>query len=183
MPERIVVDASVGIAYLRDEGGTVAVQAALHTWTEAGISLVVPAIFWIEVLNALATRHRYTAAQVAEAIRELDELGIETIDVGRPELLLVADTVERHHLSAYDATYIVLAQLLGAPVATLDRRLAAVAGPVGLLLDDADGRHVVREMPAASPGPWGAGRSSLPDYAGLGAYLGELRRRAVAGTP
>jgi predicted nucleic acid-binding protein len=144
----------------------------------------VPALFWIEVLNSLGTRHRYTAAQAAEALHELDELGLETLELGRPELLLIADAVERHRMSAYDATYLVLAQLIVAPLATLDRRLASVAGPAGLLLGDADGRHVIREAPAASAGRSEAGRpSTLPDYAGLGAYLGELRHRALTGTP
>ena len=188
MAERIVIDASVGIAHLREEVGTPAVDAALRTWTEAGAALVVPPVFWIEILNVLGTRHRYTAAQVAEACRELDELGIETLDVGRPELLLVADTVERLRISAYDATYLVLAHVMGGSLATLDRRLAAVAGSVGLVLGDPGAGQATRETPAGYPvGPearWpGADRrSSLPDYAGLGAYLGELRRRALAGT-
>ena len=40
-------------------------------------------------------------------------------------------------------------------------------------------------MPLMAPHgtPDAARPSSLPDYAGLGAYLGELRRRAMAGLP
>ena len=89
--------------------------------------------------------------------------------------------MERHRLPAYDAAYLVLAQQLGAPLATLDRQLAAAAGPLGLLLDEERG-HGTREA-AAPYGTPEARPSSLPDYAGLGAYLGELRRRAIAGTP
>jgi len=183
MADRIVVDASVGLAYLRDEVATAAVDRAVNGWSATGAQIVVPAVFWTEIVNVLGMRHRYGAGQVAEALRELDELGLDTVEIGRPELLLVADAVERHRVSAYDATYLVLAQLLDAPLATLDRRLAAAAGPLGMLLDD-DGGHRTRESadpygsPATAPRP-----SSLPDYAGLGAYLGELRRRALTGTP
>jgi predicted nucleic acid-binding protein len=186
MAERIVIDASVGIAHLRDEVGTVAVDAALLAWSGAGASLVVPAIFWIEILNALCTRHRYTASQAAEALHQLDEIGLETIDADRAGHLLIADAVERHRMSAYDAGYLVLAQVLGAPIATLDRNLAAAAGPLGLLIGAPDavrpdtarraepGTRETRETYAPDDSP-----SSLPDYAGLGAYLGELRRQAA----
>src|SRR5450759_1967008 len=86
MAERIVIDASVGIAHLRDEVGTVAVDAALLAWSGAGASLVVPAIFWIEILNALCTRHRYTAAQAAEALHQLDEI-LSLIHISEPTRL------------------------------------------------------------------------------------------------
>jgi predicted nucleic acid-binding protein len=189
MAEQIVIDASVGIAHLHDEVGTVAVDAALLAWSGARISLVVPAIFWIEVLNSLGTRHRYTAAQAAEALHEFDELGLETVEADCASHLLIADAVERHRMSAYDAGYLVLAQLLGAPLATLDRDLAAAAGPLGLLIGGPDGDRpdaARRGAPGRSRSPGTREThasydrpSTLPAYAGLGAYLGELRRRAA----
>ena len=182
MAEWIVVDASVGIARVRPEVAAVAVRRAFSSWSLERARLFVPPLFWLEVVNVLGMKHCYPASKIAEALRELDELGLETVDIGRPELLLVADAVERHRLPAYDAAYLVLARQLGAPLATLDRQLAAAAGPLGLQLDDAPGRGA-RETAAAYGTQDAAPPSTLPDYAGLGAYLGELRRRAIAGTP
>jgi predicted nucleic acid-binding protein len=183
MAERIVIDASVGIGHVRSEVATPAIDRAFGGWSREGQRITVPGLFWTEVVNVLGAKHRYPASSVAEALRELDELSLETIEIGRPELLLVADAVERHRMSAYDATYLVLARLLDAPLATLDRRLAAAAGPLGMLLGDG-AWHSASEAATPDGTPPAAERpSSLPDYAGLGAYLGELRRRAAAGLP
>ena len=183
MADRIVVDASIGIAYLRDEVATPAVDRVLDSWSRGGVRITVPGIFWTEVVNLLGAKRRHPASEIAEALRELDELGLETVEIGRPELLLVADAVERHRMSAYDATYLVLARLLDAPLATLDRHLAAATGPLGMLVGD-EAPPGARERPAPYGTPPASERpSSLPDYAGLGAYLGELRRRTAAGLP
>lgn len=182
MAERIVVDASVGIARVRPEIASAIVRRAFAAWSFERARLLVPPLFWLEVANVLGMKHRYPASETAEALRELDELGLETVDMGRPELILVADAVEQHRLPAYDAAYLVLARLLGAQLATLDRQLAEAAGPLGMLLG-AEARPGTREAPAPYGTPNAARPSSLPDYAGLGAYLGELRRRALAGSP
>lgn len=182
MAEQIVIDASVGVARVRPEIASPIVRRAFTSWSLGRSRLIVPRFFWLEIVNVLGGRHRYPASEIAEALRELDELGLETVEIGRPELLLVADAMERHRMSAYDATYLVLARLLDAPLATLDRRLATAAGPLGMLLDREPG-PAAREAAAPYGAPEMARLSSLPDYAGLGAYLGELRRRALAGTP
>ncbi len=182
MAELFVIDASVGLARVRPEVASPVVRQAFASWAVGRSRLVVPPLFWLEVVNALGGRHRYPASRIAEALRELDELRLETVEIGRPELLLVADAVERHRVSAYDATYVVLAQLLGAPLATLDRQLASAAGPLALLLGGELGRGT-REAAALYGTPAANGPSSLPDYAGLGSYLGELRRRALGAAP
>ena len=53
MAEQVVIDASVGIAHLHDEVGTLTVDAALLPWSAPGVPLVVPAVVWLEVLHPL----------------------------------------------------------------------------------------------------------------------------------
>src|SRR5687767_10593597 len=70
--ERIVIDASVALARLREEQGSAAVRRALRTWTQEDVQLFVPSLFWIELLNVLVRRHGWGAAAVAEGMLGLD---------------------------------------------------------------------------------------------------------------
>lgn len=96
---------------------------------------VVPDIFWIEVANALGARNGLPADVVLGAVAELDGVGFDTVQVGRPGLLASIALMADHGLTAYDATYLVLAESLGAELLTLDRRLAAAAGTRAVRLD------------------------------------------------
>jgi len=175
--ERVVLDASIVLAVLRpdaaDPARAVAARGALRSWIEAGAELIAQPGFWTEVLDGLARDRRATAAELAEALHALDGLDIATVDLDRPGLLLVADAMERHGLAAARAAHVVLAELLAAPLATLDPATARAAGP-HLATIGAD-----EAAPPAADAP--ARPGSLPDYRGLGSFLGELRRRAAAG--
>jgi predicted nucleic acid-binding protein len=175
--ERVVLDASVALAMLRpdaaDPARAVAAGSALRTWIEAGAELAVPPGFWTEVLDGLARDRRATAAELAEALHALDGLDIATVDLARPGLLLVADVMERHGLDAGRASHVVLAELLDAHLATLDPAAAHAAGPRLAAIGADEAAAPAADAPAR-PG-------SLPDYRGLGSFLGELRRRAAAG--
>lgn len=177
MGDRIVLDASFALAVLRpdvaDPTRAVAARAALRAWIEVGTELIATPGFWTEVIDGLTFGRRTSAAELAEALHALDGLDIATVDLDRPGLLLVADVMERHGLHAGRAAHVVLAELLAARLATLDPATA-----------DAAGSRLVRigAEEAAPPAAVQAGRTgSLPDYRGLGAFLGELRRRAAAG--
>ena len=89
-------------------------------------------------MNALAIGQGYPGDAVLEAIHELEVLGLESVDPDRGQLLLTISAVERFRLTAYDAQYLVLAETLGAPLATLDRVLAQAAGSRALYLGPGD---------------------------------------------
>lgn len=129
----IVVDASiVGCWCFPDEASPVA-EAALAA--VAADEMVVPAVWWFEVLNLLSTgeRHgRLDPAGSAEFLAELDRLAIR-IDL-RPVRDAVLALARTHRLTVYDAAYLELARRVEAPLATLDRRLAAAAEAAGVLL-------------------------------------------------
>ncbi len=180
MAERVVIDASVGLAQLLDETGTPAARDAFGRWTRSGTQLLVPSHFWIEVLNSLARRHRRPARDVVEDLMNLDRLGLKTVEPDRPLLLLALDRMVGAGLSSYDAIYLALALATDSKLATFDRRLATAAGELGLLIGS-DPPHRLADSPAA----YG---HATEDYTGwahsaiVGAHIADIRRRVLAGT-
>jgi predicted nucleic acid-binding protein len=174
MTESIVLDASAALAVLRREPEAIAVLDELRAAVESGRRILVPDLFWLEISNALLRRYGSTAAEVVEAVHELDELDLETIALDRALLLLAVDRSERHALTSYDAVYLAIAEALDADVVTLDARLATAAGararpvrPIHRGTAESSPTYAVTEP-----------RAPLQAWAGYGAYLAELRAQA-----
>lgn len=121
----MVVDASVVVAGLVDGGSD-------GRWAEGILAdqpLAAPHLLAVEVTDvlrraALADRLSNDVASLAH--RDLGLLRIETFAY-HP----FADRVWelRGNVTAYDAWYVALAERLGVPLATLDRRLSRAPGP------------------------------------------------------
>ena len=163
----LVIDASVAVARIRNEPAHDAIDRVLGNHRGA---LLVPAFFWLEVVNVLSRRYRHPGAEILEALRDLDDLGIESIEVDGPARLAVIDLAERFGLSAYDAAYLALAESADAQLMTLDRALAAAAGERALLIGP-HGRISELPEPYEREPTWASWR-------GAASYLAELRRRA-----
>lgn len=174
MTRRLVLDASAAIAIVRAEPEADAVRRTLDGWKRAGGSVLVPDIFWLEVVNALARRYRWPGADVLQAIHELDSLDLSSSPSHRPLLLTTLDLVERFGLTAYDATYLALAMASGATLLSLDRQLIKAAGDRALSLDEG---HRLHETPAVYEHD-----VTWPSYAGASTYLAELRTKVRAGS-
>jgi predicted nucleic acid-binding protein len=166
----VIIDASIAIAMVRKEPIETVVRAAVRGWTQLDRDLIVPAIFWFEVVNALSRRHRYRGLDLLRAVHELDELELVTVDPDRPLLLLTIDYVERFGLTAYDASYLALAEVHGGDIATLDGALIRAAGTRAINLDE---RHRLSEPPA----PY-EHAVTWPNYKRASAYLAQLRAEA-----
>lgn len=115
-------DASALVALLLDAGpdGHWSAEAV------SGADLVAPALLAFETANVLR-RHelagRVSSDQAAQAHADLLELAIEYW----PYEPLAARAWElRHNMSAYDACYVALAELLETTLVTLDRRMSRV---------------------------------------------------------
>ena len=116
---QIVVDSSATVALLLDAGDA-------GQWATAAIDeadLAAPHLMVFEASNVIR-RHELasliTADQAAQAHADLLDLGVELW----PCDVLARRVWElRRNLSAYDASYVALAELLEAPLVTLDERI------------------------------------------------------------
>lgn len=170
MTGALTVDASAAIALISREPGRDNVTGALRQSARQGERLLVPDVFWLELVNVLVRHRRHTTDEVVASLREADELGLETVPIDRALLLVAIDLAGRTGLSAYDATYLALAELEDARLLTLDRGLAAAAGPRAIPLPSLGPRRL-----AESPGRYPA---EPVDWARFGPYLGKLRAEA-----
>ena len=121
----IVIDASAVVDLLR--GGD-ELAAPIRERIAAEPVLHVPAIFELEVTQALRgieLRGQAPDARVDRARRNLSRLRTARYD-HLPFLTRIWSL--RHNLTAYDAAYVALAEAIGAPLVTTDRRLAHSAG-------------------------------------------------------
>jgi predicted nucleic acid-binding protein len=121
----IVVDASVLVDVLLHIGPTDVLKQRLLA---AGETAHVPHLIDLEVTQVLRRRTvggRMAASRGRMAIDDLAALPL----LRHPHDQLLPRVWElRHNMSAYDAVYVALAEYLGAPLLTRDRRLANAPG-------------------------------------------------------
>lgn len=170
MTRPIVLDASVAVPLVHAEDTSDRWRWAAAGWLRANRRVIVPDQFWLEVSNSLVRRHRYGGGEVLEALHVLDDVVAETVDLGRPMLLLAIDRAERFGLSTYDAAYLALAESLDGELATMDRALGRAAGSRLVSVDEPSRRLSEPEAPYGSSVP-----VTWPDYSGAASYLSSLR--------
>jgi predicted nucleic acid-binding protein len=129
-----VLDASVVLKWFRSEGERNLNPArSLRAMFEAGqLAVVAPLLLRLEIVNVAGRRWQWDEHALVELAVALDELGFEYEE---PELARVASWTARG-LTAYDATYVALAQARGTPLITDDEFVVATAGEVASALAD-----------------------------------------------
>lgn len=121
----IVVDASALVALLLDGGPA----GAWVTSAIDGATLAAPHLSLPEAANVLRRHERSGLVHGAEATLAHADLLALPLQLWPYEPLAERAFELRHNLTIYDASYVALAELLGAPVLTLDARLASAPGP------------------------------------------------------
>jgi len=122
-----VLDASVVLKWFAPEQRGSFEARELRMSYEAGrLSVVVPALMFLELLNVAGRRWRWDEEALGELADALDEL---SFDVGEPELQSVAAWVARG-LTAYDAVYVALAEERALPFVTDDETVLQLAAGI-----------------------------------------------------
>jgi len=122
----IVIDASVLLkAYFQDESGHVAAQALIRSYARGECDFIAPSLITYEMINACLVAHRKGRIPLDVAKGLLEEmllLEIRTEEV-RHLSSRIFDIARRYKRSAYDASYIALAEAQKCNLITGDRRL------------------------------------------------------------
>ena len=130
----LVLDSSVTLAWCFDDEHTAAAGALLERVVAFGA--VAPALWPLEVLNALATaerRGRIDSAQRQRLAGFLHDLPV-TLDseTAHQAWAVTARLAAQFQLTVYDAAYLELSQRLSLPLATLDQDLRAAGAALGI---------------------------------------------------
>lgn len=121
----VVIDASLVLAVLTDD-------AAHGRWAGDQLRrrvLLAPELLPAEVASGL--RRLAVRGRIRDRAAEAALAQASTLDVDLYPFAPLRDRVWelRHNLTPYDAWYVALAEAHGCPLATLDHRLVAAAGP------------------------------------------------------
>ncbi|HLX28103.1 MAG TPA: type II toxin-antitoxin system VapC family toxin [Casimicrobiaceae bacterium] len=129
-----VLDASLALAWLLPDETTAAARLLLdRIQSEPACA---PAIWPLEIANALLTAERRKRISDVERSALLEHLGALPILIDKPheatDLALISEVARKHDLSIYDACYLQLAQTQRLALATFDRDLLAAAKRIGV---------------------------------------------------
>lgn len=137
MSERWAVDASLALAWVHPHQASDKTDALLRRLTE-GVTLVVPALWFLEVANALLVlerRRKIRSEERREALATVRALNM-TVDLEgvAAAFVQVSDLAEKHGISVYDAAYLELALREHLPLGTVDASLQEAARRAGVNL-------------------------------------------------
>ena len=135
MTASFIVDASVGFAWVYQGQATPETDHLLHEVT-AGATVIVPALWFLEMSNVLLMaqrRHRLTAGERKAAMEKLTALQLTVDEEGtRNAFGKTSELAEKYGLTIYDATYLELALRRSLPLASRDEALRTAAKQCGL---------------------------------------------------
>lgn len=122
----IVVDASVLANALGDDDND---GRTARSELRTAVDLAAPDLIDVETVAVLRKRwlaHTISDQRFEAAVSDLERLDFERV----PTLRMMRRAYElRANVTAYDATYVALAEALGCELLTGDQRLAGVTGP------------------------------------------------------
>jgi len=134
-PLPVVIDASEAVEII--EGGQ-DVGDRLSRWAASRRLILVPALFWTELANALLWGRGMPPDAVRTRMSVMRTAGIETLTPSPTRIDAAVWLAARHRLSVYDASYLQGAVEIDASLATRDVALARAAEAEGVALEPLD---------------------------------------------
>ena len=121
----IVLDASAAVEWLLQTPAGQRIEQRVYARKDTLHSVHLLDVEFAQVLRRLVREGTLAPKRAEQAIEDLIVLRLTRYE---PALLLQRIWGLRHNLSAYDAAYVALAEVLKAPLITRDQRIAAAPG-------------------------------------------------------
>jgi len=119
----IVLDSSVALKWIfADEEGAGHAERIREDHISGKSEIAVPALFFYEIANVLATKVKLSAEEALEAFELISAFEFNVHDLDNSEYMETMAFAMRHKVSAYDAGYYILASRLGCRFLTADRK-------------------------------------------------------------
>jgi predicted nucleic acid-binding protein len=116
----LVLDASVGVKWFSDKGEKNIAQALAikngHLLRQ--LNIIVPDIFYYEVLNAIVKKAFIPLNIVRSATSALFDLGLNTYHMDNHLFLQCIEIARQNNVTVYDSSYIAIAKAMNCPLVT-----------------------------------------------------------------
>ena len=121
--DRVIMDASVFMKWALDEQYADEAYALRDAHIMKRLTIVVPSIFYYEVLNATRYSKGCTQERLGAVAEALDNYAFESFDLRERLATLASEVSVKHDISMYDAAYVALAILTRSCLYTADEKL------------------------------------------------------------
>ena len=119
----LVIDASVALKWFVEEDGSLKARKLLKDLQRGLLSVYVPQPFFFEVANFVSRRCGADALLVEKSLDLFFSLDFQTEAISAEFIENTVSFARRYGLTAYDASYLALADLYEVPLLTSDRKL------------------------------------------------------------
>ena len=130
--EQVVIDSNVLAKLFLDEEHSEKAQEIKDAYREQAIWLSAPSLIIYELINTLEYKG-FRQDKIGAALRASYDYGIELKEIDRQFADFTAEAAVRHGITAYDASYVALASIIGATFYTADVKLLGRTKELGFV--------------------------------------------------
>ena len=119
----IVVDSSVVLKWYIPEAKNEKARQYLASHVEGKDVLSAPSLLFFEVNNVLATKSAITASEGLKIMKSLHDLDLKIVNFSFDEFKNTLNLAKKFNISAYDSSYVSLAEKFRCRFVTADKKL------------------------------------------------------------
>lgn len=127
--QKKIVDASIALKWFLKEENSDKAERLLNLHIESDILLVIPELFFYEVINGLGYK-KATPENLKKAVTDLFDLQLHCENISEKIMIRTAEISLEYNLTIYDATYMALAEKLNAKLVTADKPILLAKHPL-----------------------------------------------------